>query len=63
MYDLDLVKILTMVLFGDLDDLEDSLQECKNTEIRDPHASMGPNKFRQRPTSQAAQLPSKRRGM
>ena len=57
--DRDLERILTMLRLGDADDLEETLQECENMEVRESHASMGSNKFRQRHTSQAAQMPAK----
>ena len=55
----DLARMLTMLRPGDADDLEETLQECKKIEVREAHASKGSSKFRQRLTSQAAQIPAK----
>ena len=51
--------MLTILRLGDADDLEETLQECENIEVREAHAPMGSNKFRQRLASPAAQLPAK----
>ena len=57
--DRDLARLLTMLRLGDADDLEETMQECQNIEVREAHASMGSRKFRQRLTSQAAQMLAK----
>ena len=57
--DRDPVRMLTMLRLGDADDLKEIRQECENMEVPEAHASIGSNKFRQRFTSQAAQLPAK----
>ena len=57
--DRDPATMLTILRFEDADDLEETLQECENMEVREAHASMGSNKFRQRLTSQAAQIVAK----
>ena len=48
-----------MLRLGDADDLEETLKECENMEVREDYASMGSNKFRQRLTSQEIQMPAK----
>ena len=55
----DLERMLTNLRIGDSEDLDETLQGCENMEVRASHASMGSNKFRQRHTSQAAQMPAK----
>ena len=57
--DRDLARILTMLRLGDADDLEETLQENENMEVREAHASMGSSKFRQRLTSSATQVPAR----
>ena len=57
--DRDLARMLTMLRLGDADDLEETLQECENIEVREAHASMGSSKFRQRVVPQTAQVPAK----
>ena len=57
--DRDPARMLTMVRLGDVDDLEETMQECENMEVREAHPSMGSNKFRQRLTSQVTQVPEK----
>ena len=57
--DRNLSRMLTMLRLGDADDLEETLQECENIEVREAHASMGSSKFRQRVAPQAAQVPAK----
>ena len=52
--DRELARMLTILRLGNADDLEEALQECEHMEVRESHASMGSNKFRQRLTSQAA---------
>ena len=50
--DRDLARMVTMIRLGYPDDMEETLQECENMEVRETHASMGPSKFRHRVTSQ-----------
>ena len=50
---------VTMLRLGDGDDLEETLQECENMEVREAHAFMGSSKFRQRVAPEAAQAPAK----
>ena len=57
--DRDLARMLTMLRLGDVDDLEETLLECENMEVREAHASMGSSKFRQRVAPQAVQVPAK----
>ena len=57
--DRDLARMLTMLRLVDADDLEETLQECENMEVRKAHAAMGSSKFRQRVAPQAAQVPAK----
>ena len=57
--DLELARMLTMLHLGDADDLEETLQESENIEVRESHASMGSSKFRQLPTPIAAQTQAK----
>ena len=59
MDDRDLAIMITILRLGDADDLEETLQECENMEVREAHASMGSSKFRQRVAPQAAQVPGK----
>ena len=54
-----LARMLTVLRLGDADDLEETLNGCENTEVREAHASMGSGKFRQRVVPQAAQVPAK----
>ena len=51
--------MLMMLRLDDADDLEKILQECENMKVREAYASMESSKFRQRVTSQAAQVPAK----
>ena len=43
--DRELARILTILRLGDTDDLEETLQECENMEVREAHASMGSTFF------------------
>ena len=55
----DLARMLTRLRLRDADDLEETMQEFENMEVREAHASMGSSTFRQRSTSNAAQMPAK----
>ena len=57
--DRDLARMLIFLRLGDANDLEETLQECENMEVREVHAYMGSKKFRHRLTSQATQIPAK----
>ena len=57
--DRDRARMFTMLRLRDADDLEETLQEFENMEVREAHASMGSSKFRLRVAPQADEVPAK----
>ena len=53
--DRDLARMLTMLHLEYADDLKETLQECKNMEVRESHSFIRSSTFRQRLKSNAAQ--------